>query len=172
MWKHNSFGDIVEHDHDFVGHVAYSLYKNQKVQWIKHYKEQHGDFPDPDTINKCFTSYYSKPEQVNKFREDAEVLLNEYISYSFYEELNQHKQALNESELLKAMNAKFEQTDTLIKRSKKKFWVCVGENTVATLVASIIVIGISFLLWFTNASPEQRTSLLKHSPLPEEVKPN
>ncbi|HCH5317026.1 TPA: hypothetical protein NKY78_002507 [Vibrio parahaemolyticus] len=171
MWTHNSFGDIVEHDQDFVGHVAYSLYKRQKVQWIKHYKEQHGNFPDSTTIDNCFTSYHSKPAQIQKFREDAEVLLNEYFNFSFSEELNQHKQALAESELLNALDGKFESTNTAIKRTKKKFWVGVGESTVATLLASIIIIGLSFLLWFANASTEQRTSLLKDSPLPTEVKP-
>ncbi|MBY7883431.1 hypothetical protein [Vibrio fluvialis] len=170
MWNHNSFGDIVEGDGDFVGYVAYSLYKSRKVDWIKHYKEQHGDFPDVDVI-KDFTSFHSKPDQIQKLRNEAEVMLNEYFDFSFSEELNQHKQALLESELLSFFGSKFDVTNTAIKRTKKKFWVCVGENIVATLMASLIIVGISFLLWFANSSPDHVTTVLRESPLPAEVKP-
>ncbi|HAS6018120.1 TPA: hypothetical protein ACGUVV_004308 [Vibrio vulnificus] len=158
MWKHNAFGDIVKEDKDFVGHVAYSLYKDKKVKWIKDYHNKNGDYPDPKDIHDFFTSFHSSKESIDKFREDAERMLNEYIDFSFSEELAAYKEAVKDEAIVKAVH--------------KPFKVSVWENLASGLIASFITAFFSLGLWlYTEMKTEQRRAdLIDRSPVAEEVK--
>ena len=68
MWKHNIFDDMIEDENDFVGKVAYSLYKQEKVAWVKHFNTQNSDYPTEDEIQKFFHVPSARPESIKRFR--------------------------------------------------------------------------------------------------------
>ncbi|EGU39420.1 hypothetical protein [Vibrio scophthalmi] len=158
MWKHNTFGDIIEEEGDFVGYVAYALYKQQKVKWIYNYKDKTGDYPTPSQIETYFTSFHSTPECIDKYRDDAERMLNEYIDFSFSEELSAYQEAVKEDEIVKAVH--------------KPFWTGVRENVVAGIVASLLTGLLSIGLWLHSEmkSAERRADLIDRIPVAEEMK--
>ena len=158
MWSHNSFGDIVEGDGDFVGYVAYSLYKDEKVKWIHNFKAQNGDYPTPTQIDCYFTSYNSSPERIEKYRDDAERMLNDYFDFSFSEELNAYKDVVKE--------------EAIIKEVHKPFKTAVWENLASGLIASFITATLSLGLWLYSEmkSAERRADLIDRIPAAEEVK--
>ncbi|MBY8212910.1 hypothetical protein KW517_02620 [Vibrio fluvialis] len=133
MWNHNSFGDIVEGDGDFVGYVAYSLYKAEKVKWIHNFKERSGNFPTPTQIDEYFTSFHSSADCVSKYRDDAERMLNDYFNYSFSEELHTYKESLKDEKIIQTLD--------------KTFWSSVRENVASGVVASVITAGLTGILW-------------------------
>lgn len=158
MWAHNTYGDMVEGDGDFVGFVAYSLYKEQKVKWIKAHKAKTGKFPTSDEIHDFFTHYQSSPDCVAKYREDAERMLNDYFDFCFSEELNVYKETVKE--------------EAIVQRVHKPFKVSVWENLAAGLIASFITIVLSMTFWLYSEmkSSERREELLKSAPIAEELK--
>ncbi|MFS1930556.1 hypothetical protein BCU25_016310 [Vibrio cyclitrophicus] len=158
MWKHNTFGDIIEEEGDFVGYVAYALYKEQKVKWIHAYKEKTGEFPTPTQIEVYFNTFHSSQDCIDKFREDAERMLNGYINYSFAEELDAYREHVK--------------NEAIVQQVHKPFWVGVRENVVAGIVASIITGIISIGLWLHSEmkSAERRADLIDRMPIVEEVK--
>ncbi|WP_415720318.1 hypothetical protein [Photobacterium ganghwense] len=158
MWKHNTFGDMVEGDGDFVGFIAYSLYKEQKVKWIKAYKDRNGEYPSSDEIDTFFTHYQSSPDCVNKYRDDAERMLNDYFDFCFSEELNSYKQTVKEEAIIETIN--------------KPFKTAVMENLTAGIVASVLTAFFSVSIWLYSEmkSSERRAEILKHMPISEEVK--
>lgn len=59
MWSHRIFDDLIEDENDFVGKVAYSIYKQEKVSWIN-------DFIDktkPTLPKKNSISIFTNPIQ-------------------------------------------------------------------------------------------------------------
>lgn len=158
MWKHNTFGDIIEEEGDFVGYVAYALYKEQKVKWIHAYKEKTGDYPTPSQIETYFNTFHSSPDCIHKFRQDAERMLNEYIDFSFSEELAAYQESVKEEAIVKAVH--------------KPFWTGVKENVVAGIVASLLTGSLSIGLWLHSEmkSAERRADLIDRFPVADEIK--
>ena len=79
--NHNLFFSlIVENEDDFVGSLAYVLYKNNKVEFIKQYKESHGGIePDYNTMKvwqegECISS------KIKNYKELAQWKANEFIN--------------------------------------------------------------------------------------------
>ncbi|MFA0438620.1 hypothetical protein AB4560_01605 [Vibrio sp. 10N.222.51.C12] len=151
MWKHNTFGDIIEEEGDFVGYVAYALYKEQKVKWIHNYKDTNGDFPTPTQIETYFNSFHSSQDCIDKFREDAERILNEYIDFSFSEELDAYREHVK--------------NEAIVQQVHKPFSKSVWENLTAALLASAIIATGSILYWqsFEKKEMERRLAVLETS---------
>lgn len=158
MWKHNTFCDIIEEEGDFVGYVAYALYKKQKVNWINAYKDKTGDYPTPTQVEVYFNTFHSSQGCLDKYREDAERMLNEYIDFSFSEELAAYQEAVKDEAIVKAVH--------------KPFKVSVWENLASGLIASFITAFFSVGLWlYTEMKTEQRRAdLIDRVPVAEEVK--
>ncbi|HCG5937828.1 hypothetical protein ACSTLF_16245 [Vibrio parahaemolyticus] len=151
MWKHNTFGDIIEEEGDFVGYVAYALYKEQKVKWIHAYKDKTGEYPTPTQIEVYFNTFHSSQDCINKFRADAERMLNEYIDFSFSEELEAYQEVVKEEEIVQAVH--------------KPFKVAVWENLTAALIASAIIAVGSVMYWqnFEREAMESKIKILENS---------
>ncbi|EPJ1367633.1 hypothetical protein ACTEZJ_001517 [Vibrio fluvialis] len=158
MWKHNTFCDIIEEEGDFVGYVAYALYKEQKVKWINAYKDKTGDYPTPTQVEVYFNTFHSSQGCLDKYREDAERMLNDYIDFSFSEELAAYQEAVKEEAIVKAVH--------------KPFKVSVWENLASGLIASLITAAFSVGLWlYTEMKTEQRRAdLIDRVPVAEEIK--
>ncbi|WP_052729836.1 hypothetical protein [Photobacterium halotolerans] len=158
MWNHKIFSDLREHDDDFIGHVAYSLYKDQKVKWIHHFNDKNGRYPSSDEIDQYFTSFNSSEESIAKYRDDAERMLNDFFDYSFQEELMSYKESIKNEAIIQAVH--------------KPFGKSVWENLAAGFIASALTAILSLSLWLYSEmkSSERRAELLKDMPIPAQVK--
>ncbi|EOB4245196.1 hypothetical protein ACIL2N_000960 [Vibrio metschnikovii] len=149
MWKHNAFGDIVKQDQDFIGHVAYSLYKDKKVKWIKKYKEEKGSFPTDDEIHDFFTSFHSSESSIKKFREDAERMLNEYFLHSYAAELDAYKEEVK--------------NEAIIRKIHKSFFVSIRESVAASLISAALIAAASTAYWlnFERTNMEEKLAVME-----------
>ena len=162
MWNHHVFSQLVNNDADFVGYVAYSIYKSEKIKWIKDIYAQENTYPNKQTIETYFILPNSSQASIERYRSQAENQLNSFMKLTLQEELSIYRDALKEDTIIKE-----------IKRSKKKFWPAVLESTLATFFSTLIIIGLSFLLWWNSSSDSQdKESIINQSPLPTEIKKN
>ncbi|OOV86878.1 hypothetical protein [Oceanospirillum linum] len=152
MWGHNIFNDLVQGDDDFVGMVAYSVYKQEKVRWIQKHHDDSGSYPTPEEMQTYFYNQHSRPESIKRYRDEAESQLNTFIQATLAEELLVYQQEIRDSEIIK--NVKTPLHKRLI------------EGVVAGLISTALVALISMIIWLN--------SIMESSPqnpsLPESIK--
>lgn len=87
MERHYNFiyQDIVQSEGDMVGHIAYSLYKREKISFIEEFKKKHdGRGPSDEELEKYHESC-CVPQRIESYRKDATALLQNFIGISFDE---------------------------------------------------------------------------------------
>lgn len=77
------YSKLVKGDGDMVGHIAYSLYKAEKVQHISEYKQQHHVDAVPDSIISQFTAGRDNQKSIQHYRGMAETILQNFVGGSF-----------------------------------------------------------------------------------------
>lgn len=144
LWTHQAYSLYVEDEADLIGLVAYSLYKQHKIAFLKneHARTQKPAAPE---IVKAFCDAYSEPNQVALLREKAESLL---------EEMNE--ELLDDA--VRGLNIKYDERLRKELKEGTPFW-----KSVRYSIAGNIATGIVFasLIWIANANFEKFVDALK-----------
>jgi hypothetical protein len=158
MWNHNIFDDMIEDDNDFVGKVAYSLYKQEKVAWVKHFNSENNVYPTKEEIQKFFHVPAARPESIKRFRKEAELVVNNFINITLSEELTSYKESLKD--------------DAVLLQIKKPFRASVLEGMTAALLASFITASFSTAYWLYSEMQDSKRleQLIKEAPISEDIK--
>ncbi|MGL4859647.1 MAG: hypothetical protein ACRC5A_07940 [Enterobacteriaceae bacterium] len=61
-------------DNDIVGHIAYSIYKNQKIELIKDFKEKNKREPDESDM-ATINGFCNSPHSVDSYKMKSEAIL-------------------------------------------------------------------------------------------------
>lgn len=77
------YSKLVQNEGDMVGHIAYSLYKAEKVQYIKEQKETMKVDVLPEEIVQEFASGRDNQTSLEHYRGMAETILQKFIGGSF-----------------------------------------------------------------------------------------
>jgi len=77
------YSKLVMGDGDMVGHIAYSLYKAEKVQHINEYKQAHNVDVVPDGVINQFTAGRDNQKSIEHYRGMAETILQDFVGGSF-----------------------------------------------------------------------------------------
>lgn len=75
----NIYKKLVQSDSDMVGHIAYSVYKSEKVQYIDEYKQHNNTNIVPDNIINKFVAGRDNKKSIEHYREIAEKILSAFI---------------------------------------------------------------------------------------------
>ncbi|GMA82127.1 hypothetical protein [Shewanella glacialipiscicola] len=158
MWNHNIFDDMIEDDNDFVGKVAYSLYKQEKVAWVKHFNSENSVYPTKEEIQKFFHVPSARPESIKRFRKEAELVVNNFINITLSEELTSYKESLKD--------------DAVLLQIKKPFRSSVLESLTAAILASVITASFSTAYWLYSEMQDSKRleQLIKEAPISEDIK--
>ena len=158
MWQHNIFESIIEDDNDFVGKVAYSIYKQEKVAWVKHFELTNKTYPSSEEIEKYFHTPIARPESIKRFRNEAEFVVNRFINVTLSEELALYKASLKD--------------DAVLLQIKKPFKVSVLESLTAAMLASVITASFSTAYWLYSEmqASKRLEELIKQAPISDEIK--
>ena len=124
-----------------VGHIAYSLYKAEKVQYIKEQKEAMKVDILPEEVVQEFTAGRDNQASLDHYRGMAETILQRFIGGSFDD---MSEQVISEvtNRLTQHMDASI--TPLLPKKESgwKKFWNGVLQSMVGTFAMAFVVWGI------------------------------
>lgn len=132
--KHNTYNLFVTKHDDLIGLIAYSLYKQHKIDFLTQYRANHdGARPSEETVD-VFLSIYRNPSQVEMHKARANELLG-----SFTEELLR----VRENAIEKAYH------DELVRQLKEGpgfwsgVWIGVVGNITFTAVIALLIFIIS-----------------------------
>ena len=73
------YSKLVEDNDDVVGHIAYSLYKNEKIEYIETFKEKYGSEPTDLDLEPFHISSCTKGS-LERFRRMAATILEEFTN--------------------------------------------------------------------------------------------
>lgn len=134
------FRKLVDSPDDFLGLLAYSLYKRHKIEWI----EVH-----PDDDHEAFKKVACTPQQVGMYRYQAEQMAKSFINVSLDQLEAEMRRSILEGEVItkiqdldRALHAKTTTLEatvtTKVDGLKWKFWPAFGNHMLSGL-ASVIV---------------------------------
>lgn len=153
------YKQLVEDKTDIVGHVAYSLYKADKVQYINHFKEEHGREPNEEEL-KPFHDASCLEGSLDGYKETAISILKGFLDRTLSETV--HDIELDVQENYKD-NLK-EVVAPLVPKSKaRQYWNGVSQSVVGAVLFALIVAAVAFIIQFkgaeftVNVSPTHET---------------
>lgn len=133
---------LVEDDDDFVGHVAYSIYKKSKLEYINNKKSE--GTPITQKILKPFNDFSNTSSQIDTYRIKAEVLLQAFLESSVGEAVSeiQDDTIRNQTELLRG----------IVNPPKHVFWWRVLSGVVSGFIFALIIALIALIIEFKGTS--------------------
>ncbi len=133
MSRHQTFTKLVSSDKDFVGMVAYTIYKNEKLDWIAQFKIQNSNREPTEDELKQFNLATDSDLRIQQYRQMAETSVNNLVSATIVDELTQYQSTLRD--------------DAIVKAAHKGFWQGIGENVLAGIIGAGIVTILQLAIW-------------------------
>jgi len=89
------YNKLVENDEDILGHIAYSVYKRQKIEEINNLRKKKGSEYVSDEDLAPFIAFSQSDMQISFYKSKAVELANNFLENSMAIELQQEKETLN-----------------------------------------------------------------------------
>lgn len=141
------FSRIVKDDSDIVGHIAYALYKSDKVNYIENFKESNKREPTDEDLD-AFHSVSSQYESIRKYRFIASHILKEFLDDTLEESIDNIEQECNErhADILKEVIQPL-----LPKKKWTIFWHGVLQSVAGAFIFALIVAAFVFIKNYKGA---------------------
>ena len=124
--KHSGIYErLVENDHDFLGQVAYSIYKRRKREFIMRKQEELGTSNIPAEAVEDFINDQTD-YTLELYKVQADMLSREFLNASYKNEIDNEKERL-----LRAYSVKY---DKLAESVRPSFWYGVLQGVVASFL--------------------------------------
>jgi hypothetical protein len=131
---------MVEGKNDIIGHIAYSIYKEEKINHVKKKKEELGEVTD-ETL-KSFHEISSYQSSIDSYRIKAEIFMQAFFENTFQEmkEDIENQTIENQTEILK----------NIITPLTPSFWTTLKHNVLAGLTITAILALLVLVINFTS----------------------
>lgn len=145
------YDKLVENSSDnwILGLVAFAVIEEERIEWMKHKKNNTSTYPTPEEIENW---YKEQPETILlRAKDTAEARLKDYSSEAItvFEETycNDIRNSILISEI----------------QNTKKFLPQFGINILGGLISSLIFSAIILLLWFTLVNDLSATKIVENA---------
>lgn len=136
------YSKLVEKDSDLIGHIAYSLYKKSKIEYIETQK-QSGKTPT-DTELIPFNDFSSTESSLESYRLKVELIIQGFIENALEEELESFKEQV--------VNNQIEIIGDVVKPLVTPIWKNILIGVVASFVFALISVTFYFIVTYGNYS--------------------
>lgn len=140
MSDHDTFGKLVKDDNDFVGMVAYTIYKKEKNNWKDSFKQQQSRDATYDEIRQFFNVDTTTTQKIDSYRKQAEDRLNTFIDQTLTSELEQYQKIVRDDAIVKAVHS--------------PWWKELLINVGAGIVGAALVSGFSIFYWLNQVKED------------------
>lgn len=103
---HRTYSALVPNERDLVGHVAYALYKRDKLKFCEEFLAKHGGTPAGAAELSIFIQSANLKTRLQGYRTEAEGLLETMTEYQLEDAIAQIKADADEKLLRKFSEAK------------------------------------------------------------------
>lgn len=162
------YRELVEDQNDIVGHIAYALYKADKIKFIEKFKEDHNSSEPTEKDLEPFHNISCIEGSLDRYKLTAVSILQRFLDYSLEDStnkieencLNSHKQML--SDVISPLKPA---------GRYKQFFSGVLQSVVGAFVFALLLAGIGFIavfkandINFSITTPQGKTNTLTTSP--------
>lgn len=91
------YSKLVKSEDDIVGHIAYSLYKSEKVAYIEKFKEENGGKEPTEADLKPFNDMTSMDLRLDQYLKSGSDLLDQFVNQVIGSHLERFEQECNEN---------------------------------------------------------------------------
>lgn len=133
---------IVNEENDFIGKIAYSIYKEDKINFINSFYSTNDRNPTQDEL-KWFHEISSTDSSIERYRLQAENLLQQFLDNTLSEALNDATDEIRSNQILLIR-------DEVSKIKPAGFWTGVLQNVMATIALTGILALIVLIINFTT----------------------
>lgn len=152
------YSEIIESEDDMIGHIAYSIYKSKKIEYIKNFKKENNRPPSEDDLHNY---QMSSKVHLSSIRTQAERLLADFIQFSLAETVEKIEAESKERQLMELRSIV-----TPLVPDKKKFFDGFFNSLVLSFLKSIILAAIVFLVIFSISARKNFWDAI-HNLIPE-----
>lgn len=138
------YSELVKDSNDVIGMLAYSIYKQHKIEFIEDFKKKKGSAPSDADIESFIMSSVTA-SQLEKYRESASTILSEIVADNVQRELSNI-----DIDFQKSM-------DPVVKKHSPSWYKTVGLNVLGSFLFSIILFIIFLLGYTTETSIRNKT---------------
>lgn len=130
------YRELVEDDNDIVGHIAYSLYKSDKIKFIEEFKAKHGQEPAEDDLRQ-FHEVCCIQSNIDRYKMQAISILQQFMSDTLASTTKQI-----EEDYKKAQD---KHLADIVAPLVPKFWWNVWQSIIGAFVFALIVAAFAFI---------------------------
>lgn len=130
------YRELVEDDNDIVGHIAYSLYKSDKIKFIEKFKAKHGQEPAEDDLRQ-FHEVCCIQSNIDRYKMQAISILQQFMSDTLASTTKQI-----EEDYKKAQD---KHLADIVAPLVPKFWWSVWQSIIGAFVFALIVAAFAFI---------------------------
>lgn len=146
------FQTLVEDRNDLSGMVAYALYKEEKIAWVKRFAFEHGGRKPTQEEMRAFYSVTDAPHHIELYRTQANSILDSIFQRIFQTSMEKYADQL----LLDAEKEKKEFIKSEVYKGLNPGLWRMGRNCLVNAFAtSVMVIILSVLAWGVMKGPQR-----------------
>lgn len=158
---------LVSSEEDFIGMVAYSIYKNSKIAYIENYFSEHNTKPDKELLKEFYRNSQCEPS-LELYTSKAEKIIGAFTTEiaqheidGMAHEMRQMKQKMDELER-NHKNRLEEEKDTFIKKLDElkppQWYTGIIQSFIATFLALLfyVIVVVHFNVFGLNDGIEKR----------------
>lgn len=119
---------------DILGRIAYSFYKQQKVEFLHAFRTEHGRAPS-DAELQVFYVTANSPASISSYLTNAEALSRDFVSAVLAEDLKELKHR-SDQELNK-----------IVRSFRPNFWLGVAQNLFSSVLFALLIGVMVFTAW-------------------------
>lgn len=134
------FDKLVLDNDDFVGMVAYSIYKQQKIEWLNNFKKENGRTAT-DAELESFIQFSNLASQLESYRDQATNLIDTFLDVVLADKYEEMQEEIRHNATIAAV--------------KKTFLQSVFENALGGVVATLLTLGAIGIFWVSSQGPER-----------------
>lgn len=142
MKTHNDiYTKLVQDQYDFIGKIAYSIYKEDKINYFTSFVEENNREPNESELEQ-FIIISSLPSTLDRYRLEAENLLHIFLDHTLSDAIDENVEKVRDNYTILIRNE-------VEKLKPTGFWVGVWQNIASSLVITAFFALLLLIMNFT-----------------------
>lgn len=135
------YDKLVDSEDDIHGIISYSVYKRQKIQFIKNFQEKHNKHPDNTELQQ-FNDLSRSDAQLEFYRNEASVLTLKFLENVLEDDLKEREERFSRD------------VHEALKGYRPNHWFDIFKSAIGSFAFVLLTGVLYFSIWSLTVSPK------------------
>lgn len=146
------FRELVTDNKDFIGLIAYTVYKRQKIAYLDDYYKKNERYPTEQELDQ-YHEFTSSPNQLQHYRNTAQQEVDELVDIVLKDKAEEIEAFYRDAIRMPVQEIKNE-INQATEKGNHSFWYGVGQSFMGSLIWLLFLGLIVFISWSTEIGPK------------------